>query len=265
MPYNRLEIKPPIPGRIEQVLVDEGEGIKQGQILAWMSSADRATLLDAARAKGPAELKYWEDVYKPTPIVAPLDGFIILRNVEPGQSVSATDAVLVMADHLIVKAQVDETDLSQIKLNQPVVIVLDAYPDKKVDGRVEHIAYESTVINNVTIYYVDVLPMSVPSFFRSGMSATANFILSEKKDVLLVPLNAIRKKNNRSYVFVKDQSGKIVPKEITTGLENSSNIELVSGLSEGDEIYIPTSQMVKDFMSNNRGFRMTNPFGPRSR
>ena len=260
MPYNRLEIKPPIAGRIEQVLVNEGDRVREGQILAWMSSADRATLLDAARAKGPDEVKYWEDVYKPTPIIAPLDGFIILRSVEPGQSATASDAVLVMADHLIVKAQVDETDLSKIKLGQPVEIILDAYPDQTVPGRVEHIAYESTVISNVNIYYVDVVPVSVPSFFRSGMSATANFVLSEKKDVLLVPLNAIRKKNNRSYVFVKDQSGKITPKEIETGMENTANVELVSGLSEGDEIYIPTAQMVKDFTSDNRR-RSMSPFG----
>lgn len=65
MPRNRLEIKPPVAGRIESVLVVEGENIKQGQILGWMSSNERATLLDAARAKSEEELKYWEQVYKP--------------------------------------------------------------------------------------------------------------------------------------------------------------------------------------------------------
>src|SRR2546430_2143829 len=80
-PLNRVEIKPPIQGRIEQLLVDEGSRVNSGQILAYMSSSDRAAILDSARAKGPAEVKYWQDAYKPTPIVAPLSGVIILRNV----------------------------------------------------------------------------------------------------------------------------------------------------------------------------------------
>ncbi len=97
-PRNRLEIKPPVSGRVEEVMVEEGDRVKKGQILAWISSSDRAALLDAARAKGAEELKYWEDVYKPAPIIAPIDGFIILRNVEPGQAFTVNDAVLVMAD-----------------------------------------------------------------------------------------------------------------------------------------------------------------------
>ena len=62
-PMNRLQIKPPVAGRIEGILVKEGQNVKKGQILAWLSSSDRAALLDAAREKGPAEVKYWEDVY----------------------------------------------------------------------------------------------------------------------------------------------------------------------------------------------------------
>ena len=83
-PRNRLEIKPPVAGRIDKVLVTEGQKVKKGEVLAWMSSSDRAALLDAARSKGEEELKHWEDVYKPAPIVAPLNGFIIQRAVEPG-------------------------------------------------------------------------------------------------------------------------------------------------------------------------------------
>src|SRR3954462_14818386 len=80
-PLNRVEIKPPIAGRIEKLLVEEGTRVKAGQILGWMSSTDRAAILDAARAKGEDELKHWEDAYKPTPVIAPLSGTIILKNV----------------------------------------------------------------------------------------------------------------------------------------------------------------------------------------
>jgi macrolide-specific efflux system membrane fusion protein len=246
-PRNRLEIKPPISGRIESVLASEGDNVKKAQVLAWMSSSERAALLDAARSKGEAELKHWEDVYKPAPIVAPLNGFIIQRNVEPGQTVTTGDPILVMADRLIVKAEVDETDISSIILGQSVNIVLDAYPGEQIKGKVEHIAYESKTINNVNIYEVNILPEKVPSFFRSGMSTTVSFVLREKNDVLILPLNAVKKNLNNSYVFVMPENAKEVQSvQIKTGLENDVHVEIESGLSEGDEVVIPTAKMVEE-------------------
>jgi len=266
-PRNRLEIKPPVAGRIDTIYVAEGDKVKKGKILAMMSSSDRAALLDAARSKGAAEYKRWEQVYNPAPIVAPLDGFLILKNIEPGQTVNAGDAVLVMADVLIVKAQVDETDIGNIQLGQAVTIQLDAYPDQTIKGKVEHIAYESQVINNVTIYEVDVIPVEVPSFFRSGMSATVNFITQQKDNVLLLPIRAIQKIGTNTYAFQLDpatNTGK--PIQIKTGLENTSHIELISGLKEGDKIVIPDKKMISDLQARNaRGFRgPSNPFQRRN-
>lgn len=250
-PRNRLEIKPPVAGRVDQVLVAEGQSVQKGEILAWMSSSDRAALLDAARAKGEQEVKYWQDVYKPTPIVAPLNGFIIQRAVEPGQSFSTSDTILVMADYLIVKAQVDETDIGSIRLGQKVNIELDAFQGKIIPASVEHIAYESKVVSNVTIYEVNVLPKQVPSFFRSGMSATVNFIMEEKENVLEIPINAVSKVGERSYVFIEKNSEKTPePIQIKTGLENSLNVEVVEGLTAGQEIIIPTSKMVSQLRSS---------------
>ena len=265
-PFNRLEIKPPVSGRIESVLVQEGDIVEKGQIIAMMSSSDRAALLDAARAKGNAEYKKWENVYKPAPIVAPLDGFIILKNIEPGQTVTAADAVLVMADKLIVKAQVDETDIGNIHIGQPVTIQLDAYPDQTINGKVEHIAYESKVINNVTIYQVEVIPNKVPSFFRSGMGATLNFITNEKNNILLLPLGAIKKIGIISYAFQYDSSTKTgKPIQIKTGLENTTHIEVISGLKEKDKVVIPDKKMITDLESRSSHQRgPMNPFQRRN-
>ncbi|NQU17193.1 MAG: efflux RND transporter periplasmic adaptor subunit [Candidatus Saganbacteria bacterium] len=256
-PRNRLEIKPPVAGRVEQVLVKEGQRVYKGQTLAWMSSSERATLLDAARSQGEEEYKHWLDVYRPAPVVAPLNGFIIKRDVEPGQSVLSGDPVLVMADRLIVKAQVDETDIGRIKKGQRVEIELDAYPGKKMKGTVEHIAYESTVINNVTIYEVDVLPKNIPDYFRAGMSATVNFVLSEKINVLVLPLKAVTKRKTSSYVFLKGQEE---PKQIKPGLENTNQVEILKGLSDGDEVIIPTADMIKKHLSSSRRRGPINPF-----
>lgn len=262
-PRNRLEIKPPVSGRVETVLVSEGDLVKKGQILAWMSSADRAALLDSARSKGEEEVKYWEEVYKPTPIIAPLDGFIILRSVEPGQSITLADAILVMADHLIVKAQVDETDLASIRLNSSAQIILDAYPGSPIGARVEHIAYESKVINNVTIYEVNVVPSFTPIFLRSGMSATVNFYQQEKRNVLTLPSRAVKKVNNISYVFIKD-SDKVKALQIKTGLESSSLIEVISGISAEAEVVIPTAKIISDTLEHGSAPHF-GPFGGQRR
>ena len=265
-PRNRLEIKPPVSGRIEEGLVEKGERVRKGQILAWISSSDRAALLDAARSKGPAETKYWEEVYKPAPIIAPIDGFIIVRNVEPGQSFSVSDAVLVMADKLIVKAQVDETDIGKIRVGQKADIVLDAYPDEKTAAAVESIEYESQVINNVTVYQVYVLPVQVPAYFKSGMSATVNFTQASRGNVLLLSLRAVRRSNGRSYVFRLGENKQLTAFQVDTGLDNNENIEIVSGLNEGDEVVIPDAATAQELLSRSRrGGPMFNPFGSGSR
>ncbi|MBP7216954.1 MAG: HlyD family efflux transporter periplasmic adaptor subunit, partial [Candidatus Omnitrophica bacterium] len=150
LPKNRLEVKPPVNGRIEKLLVKEGDTVTAGEILAWMSSTERAALLDAARGKGDEALEYWQETYKPIPLSAPIDAEVIVATTQPGQTVTSTDAVVVLSDRLIVRAQVDETDIGKIALAMDALISLDAYPDVKIKAHVVHIYYESKTINNVT-------------------------------------------------------------------------------------------------------------------
>ena len=238
-PQNRLEIKPPISGRIEEILVKEGEKVKVGKILAWMSSTERAALLDAARAQGEETLKYWQEVYKPTPLIAPINGDVIVKAVEPGQTVSSNDAVIVLSDRLIVKAHVDETDIGRVKPGQPAIIGLDAYPRVKVKARVAHISYESNIMNNVTIYEVDILPERVPEVFRSGMSANVNIVEKSKKNILLIPLEAVMQDEEGSSVLLSQGTGKKpVLHRIEPGISDGKNLEVIAGLSANDKIVI---------------------------
>ncbi len=240
-PANRLEIKPPIPGRVEQVLVKEGQNVRRGQVLAWMSSTERAALIDAARAKGPEELKRWEELYRPTPIIAPIDGTIILRNAEPGQTFQSQDAVLVMSDRLIVRAQVDETDIAKIKLRQSARITLDAYSDKPIDGVVDHIAFEAKTVNNVITYEVDVQPQRIPSFMRSGMTANVSFAIDSRRGVLLLPAEAVQTRDGTTRVTVAPASPDDRPTErdITIGIGDGRRVEVLTGVSEGERVLAP--------------------------
>lgn len=239
LPENRLEIKPPIAGRVEQVLVKEGQTVAKGQLLAWMSSTERAALLDAARSSGSDELKRWEELYRATPVMAPIGGTIILRNVEAGQTFTNTDSILVMADRLTVKAQVDETDVAKVKLQQPAEIVLDAYADEKIPAIVAQIAFEAKTVNNITTYEVEVLPKAVPPFMRSGMTANVTFLVEDRRAVLWVPTEAVKTQGQSAGVLMRDaQSNKPVVRPIQTGLSDGKRTEVIAGLNAGDTILV---------------------------
>lgn len=238
-PRNRLEIKPPIAGRVEEVLVREGQTVSKGQILAWMSSTERAALLDAARAKGPDEVRRWEQLYRATPILAPIRGTVILRNVEPGQTFTSQDAIFVMSDRLTVKAQVDETDIAQIRLKQRAIVELDAYPGQPVPGVVEQIAYDAQTVSNVTTYEVDVLPERIPPFMRSGMTANVRFEIARVEEALLLPTNAVRRQDEGTTVLLPNGKRPPVERAIETGLSDGKRVEVVAGLAEGDTVLAP--------------------------
>jgi macrolide-specific efflux system membrane fusion protein len=239
-PRNRLEIKPPIAGRAEQVLVQEGQSVTKGQILAWMSSTERAALIDAARARGPEELKRWEELYRATPVLAPISGTVIARSVEPGQTFTGNDAVFVMSDRLTVKAQVDETDIAQVKLGQRATVVIDAYPEQPFEAAVAQIAYDAKTVQNVTIYEIDVLPREIPPFLRSGMTASVTFHVASRPGVLLVPGAAVRQRDGRAYVLVPGNNPGAPPREqeIGTGESGAGRVEVVSGLEEGQTVLV---------------------------
>ncbi len=258
-PENRLQIKPPVAGRIEEILVKEGQRVEKGQILAWMSSTERAALIDAALSKGEEEVKKWKELYRPTPIMAPISGTIILKSVETGQTFTNSDPVFVMSDRLTVKAQVDETDIGKIKLGQKAQIALDAYSDKILEARVNHIAFDATTTNNVTTYVVDVLPKKTPDFMRSGMTANVVFILAEKNHVLLLPSSAIFEEEGKKYVLREGQDKKQTLRVfVETGLTDGKNTEILSGLNEGDIILSQET----DFLIGSESKKSSNPFMP---
>ena len=146
------------------------------------------------------------------------------------------------------------------------MVSLDAYSDIKVPAKVTHISYKSKIINNVTMYEVDVLPDRVPDVFRSGMSANVDIISSMKEGVLLVPLKAVMEEDGGGkYVDVKtgkaeDGNGtsRVTEKRLVkTGTSDEKDIEILDGLKEGDTVIIRTR--IIDFGQDRGG---GNPFRP---
>lgn len=265
-PENRLVVKPTIAGRIETVQVDEGQAVKAGQVLAWMSSSDRAALLDMAKAQGEKEVSHWEEIYKPSPIIAPLSGFVIAKSIERGQVVATSDTAFVISNRLVVNAQVDETDLARVHMGQDVVITLDAYNDQPIYGKVVRIAYEARTANNVTIYDIRVLPDKVPSFMRSGMTSSVRFIETTKENVWMVSnelfkkvktTRELRKPGSQVKVLVKTGEDHGTPtfeeKSIVLGATDGQMVEVSSGLKGSETLLLDTTPESKD---------SANPFSP---
>jgi membrane fusion protein, macrolide-specific efflux system len=251
-PEHRLTVTPPIPGRIDTINVANGVAVKQGEVLAWISSTDRAALMDAARAAGGKEIKFWEDVYKPAPLIAPLDGHIISTAVVPGQVVVTAQTVFTMSDHLIVEAFLDETDLNEVWLGQHADITFDSFPDAQLTGKVHEIAYDATTVNNVTTYQVNIYLDSTPAYVRSGVSANVYLLISDRKSVLKIPTDAISPEGTVMLVPGPDQPP--VETKIDAGLTDGEWTEVMSGLDEGDWLARPSFAIKK---ADRLGFSFT--------
>jgi macrolide-specific efflux system membrane fusion protein len=250
-PDNRLEVKSPISGRLEQLLVNEGDVVQKGQTVAWVSSTERATLLDTARARGKEEVLYWEEIYKAAPLVAPLGGTVIVRSLEPGQTITASSAVIVIADRLIIVGQVDETDIGAISAGQRVTVKLDAYPKTVFEGVVKRIAYDSKLVSNVTMYEVDVTSENLPDFGRSGMTATLTFLVEEHENVPAVPTAALEYRKGKAFVRLPAKNGKEPEsRPVKTGISENSFTEITKGLEVGEEVLIPQIVRKKETAKN---------------
>jgi macrolide-specific efflux system membrane fusion protein len=253
-PRNRLEIKPPFGGRIEEILVNEGDKIKKRQVIIWMSSSERAAMINTAIVVSEHEYKKWENIYKPTPITAPLDGFIICRQKEPGQTVAIEDAILVIADDLIINVNIDETDLKYIKIGKKVRMYLDAYPDDWFDGEIEHISYEARLLSNVTVYNIRIKPLVKSKVFRSGMTATIIITAQLKKEAQSIPNIFITEKNHKKIVIVNtgDEKKPVLEKrEIKTGVTDGKFTEIIEGLNH-DEVVVILKPKIKNKTHNNQ-------------
>jgi HlyD family secretion protein len=146
---------------------------------------------EAAVVRAKRNLKY-------AVIRSPINGTIIQRNVEEGQTVAASlqaPTLFIIAEDLSrmeIHAQVDESDIGQIKEGQKAVFEVQAYPDRKFEGQVRQVRLQPEVIQNVVNYTVIVDAKNEEDLLLPGMTATIDFYVEEKHDVLLVPNSALR-------------------------------------------------------------------------
>lgn len=255
-PYTRVEVKSPVSGRIEQVLVDEGNNVKPGEILAWISSEDRIALLDAARSslesaqksKDPLIIvqarqayEIAEKAYKRVPLTNSIAGEVISRSAEPGQNVNTQSTLFVISDRLLANVTVDEADIGKISINQQAVITLDAFPNEEIPAKVTKISREGKTISDIVVYYVMVEPNQVPRYWASGMTANVQFVVVKKDNVLVLPTTAIRPRDGKKTVMVSKENNQET-RVIETGSTDGKSVEIISGLELGEKVLVMTNQ-----------------------
>jgi HlyD family secretion protein len=171
-------------------------------------------------------------------LVTPFAGIVADVNIEVGQMVNSSTPVIVLTDltSYHVDLYVDETEIGQVQVGQPVVITPDAFPNEEIEGEVTAIKSIGTVSSGIVTYEVrvEIAPTEVP--IRSDMTASATVVVEEKENILLIPNRAIRREGNLEYVEVLDQSGgtEVRRVAIATGASNDAVTEVTAGLEEGD-------------------------------
>ncbi len=182
-----------------------------------------------------------------TVILSPVSGQVLAVNKEVGEMAivgtinTPGSVIMVVADRssMLVRAQVDETEVVKIKPGQVAKIEVDAFPDTNFMGYVDRIAGAPQTSATATVqgvsYLVDVVFKDPPEDLLPGMSATCDITVAEAHDVPIVPIQALGRRNGRNIIFVI-RDGVAHQKEVKLGVMGERFVQIVSGVKPGDVI-----------------------------
>jgi len=197
-----------------------------------------------------ANLKQLDEQLSYTDIVSPIDGIVLSRDVEIGDAVSSilvlgSSATLVMTlgdtSEVYVKGKVDESDIGKVYLGQPARIKVESFKDKTFNGKVTKISPMGVEKDNVTTFEVRVSINNPGGELKAEMTANAEIILEEHKNVLQIPEGAIiYDKDKKASVEIPDPKAKEGKKKLAVniGISNGAKTEVLSGLKEGDQVVL---------------------------
>lgn len=191
-------------------------------------------------------------------ITAPIDGVVVSRVVEEGQTVVsnmnvASLYVIADLDHMQVVGNVDEADIGQVKVGQNVSFTIDAYPEDTFTGEVSQVRISPTTTNNVVTYEVIVTTTNPDHKLIPGMTANLSIYTLKLDNTIAVPLKALKfepmegenedglpkaqplSAQTENSVWV-ERDGKLVETAVTLGMKNSVYRQILSGIKKGDKI-----------------------------
>ncbi|HEY8182602.1 MAG TPA: efflux RND transporter periplasmic adaptor subunit [Thermoanaerobaculia bacterium] len=217
-------------------------------------------------------------------IIAPMDGTVLTKNVEIGESITsgvssfnAGTVLFSIADvtKMIVKAGVNEVDIGKIRVGMPVKVTLDAYPKISFAGRIDRIAPAVRLEDKVRLFDVEIRLDAQGRELRSGMTANIEMTGEKKDKVLTVPVESVFQRDEGEIVYVKKtldakamaeaskkpkDEGKIdkdawkkffEKRVVVTGLSDNAHVEILKGLKAGEEIALEDPTLPNDKKKDN--------------
>ncbi len=178
-------------------------------------------------------------------VKAPIDGYVLSKSVEVGDPVTPLTTyqegtvLMKMAnmEKLIFKGTVDEIDVGKLKEGMTAEIKVGALPTDKIIGQLSKISLKAEKKENATVFPIEIsVPRSSNTTLRAGYSANASVIIQKKDSVLIIPERVVTFRNDSAFVKVALGPGREEERAIRTGLSDAINVEVVSGLTEGDEV-----------------------------
>ncbi|MEQ1789176.1 MAG: efflux RND transporter periplasmic adaptor subunit [Rickettsiales bacterium] len=265
-PTVMMPISPRSSARLMELKVDEGDKVSKGQILAQLEDDEIQQSIKQLQAReefAKTELKRNEMLIKSKSVprknydqaksdfeataaatkaaqaqanylqlIAPEDGLIIKRDGEVGQLITTNEPIfwLSCCAPLRISTEVDEEDISRVKIGQAVLIHADAFPKQVFHGKVQAITPKGDPIARsyrVRVEFTEDVPLLI------GMTAETNIIISEKEDALLLPSSTIIQ--DKVWVI---SDGQLVQKDVSIGAKGVEKTEIISGISMDDFIVL---------------------------
>jgi HlyD family secretion protein len=223
------------------------QNVSKAQVTVLKAKIAQAT---AQVVQDQANLEQLNEQLSYTDIISPIDGIVLSRDVEMGDAVSSilvlgSSATLVMTlgdtSEVYVKGKVDESDIGKVYLGQRARIKVESFKDKTFDGKVTKISPMGVEKDNVTTFEVRVSIQNPGGELKAEMTANAEIILEEHKNVLQIPEGAILyDKDKKASVEVPDPKGKDGKDKVAVniGISNGAKTEVLSGLKEGDQVVL---------------------------
>ena len=222
----------------------------------WLAAEADYKSQEQVIAKAQASLNSAWLAYQATtsgPVKATANGVVANLAFAVGQQVSSADTALIIKTdgEDWVKVGINESDITNVEPGQTATITLDALEGKEVEGQVQRVDEFGTDVSDVILYYVYLtLNDDVPQL-RPGMTAQVDIITQQKQNILLVPNSVIKPYQGEKAVQVLDpQTKTVIYKPVTLGVRGDTHSEVLSGLSEGDQIISSSSE---DTQSNKGG------------
>ncbi|WP_227726965.1 efflux RND transporter periplasmic adaptor subunit [Yersinia proxima] len=217
-----------------------------------------------------------------TKITSPISGTVVAIPVEEGQTVNAVQSAptiikVAQLDTMTVEAQISEADVVKVKVGMPVFFTILGEPEKRFSATLRAIEPAPDSINDETttstsssssssssstttaIYYNGLFDVANPDgALRISMTAQVYIVLSKAEDAIVIPATALENDKGRYRVQVVDDKGKVSTREVTVGLNNNVDAQILSGLQAGEQVIVSQGSAAT---SNNKAQRMGPPMG----